>query len=452
MWEELLCFGYVAGQKTPFKNVKRLLAGHYLIWEPGGTRISRWWNLSERIKKTRDHLPENPAEWFREAFDKSVNYRRISDVPVGVLLSGGLDSTSVAASLASQTSSPVSSFTVRFEETKYDESKIAKGVAQKYGIQYHDLYVDPKDLLNQLKEASWINDEPILHASTPHLLAVSRYAKSRVSVLLSGEGSDEILGGYDRHLVLNPPGLLHAARFIPSFAGRLSHRLKKLKRFSTLPDTRRVPLYNSCEIFPDDLTAVNFETENNFVYREQVFSEAADLYPKDLFRQSLYYDQHTFLASILDRNDRMTMGASIECRVPFLDSHLMEVAGALPTSALFDYREGKYLLRKAIGNRLPQEVLQHKKWGFGVPWSKYLRTQPELRNRLRETSSSGAPSPVSHKITKKMIDEFLAGSDRHEKLVQRLFMISVWYETYTRKLKEITQPDEQERTFSALKA
>lgn len=450
MWEELLCFGYVAGQNTPFKNMKRLLAGHYLVWDPNGIHISRWWNLSNRIQNARCKLPGNPVDWFRETFDKSVNDRRISDVPVGVLLSGGLDSTSIAASLAAKKSSPISSFTVRFEESKYDETGIAKIVARKYGLEYHDLYLDPKNLSDSLIEASWINDEPMLHASTPHLLAISKYAKSHATVLLSGEGSDEILGGYDRHLILNPPGALQAARFLPSAAGKISYRLNKLMRFSGLPDLQRVPLYNSCEIFPEELSAVGFESKDHFPYREKIFKEAADLYPKDLFRQSLYYDQHTFLGSILDRNDRMTMGASIECRVPFLDSHLMEVVGALPTSALFDYREGKHLLRKAVGNRLPKEVLHHKKWGFGVPWTKYLRTQPELRNRLLEISSSDTPLPVCPKSMKSLIENFLAGNNRNEKLIQRLFMVSVWHDTYTEKLKKISQLPQQEQRITSL--
>jgi len=434
MWEELLCFGYTAGERTPFKGVKRLPAGHYLFWDKDRTTVTRWWNLSERARKLRDRIPKDPVEWLRDTFDRSVKYRLISDVPVGVLLSGGLDSTSVAASIAELTNAgKLSSFTVRFAEDGYDESAIARGSAEKWGLDYHDLYVDPKDLLPKLRQASWINDEPLLHASTPHLLAISEYAKPRVTVLLSGEGSDEILGGYDRHLIMNPPFMMRAAKYLPAQAGRLSHKIKKLQRFSSLKKIEDVPLYNSCEIFPRELASIGAKDRGQFPEREKIAAEARALYPGDYFRQSLYYDQHTFLGSILDRNDRMTMGASIECRVPFLDSHLMETAAAMPTSTLFSFKEGKHLLRKAVGDRLPQAVLRHKKWGFGVPWPKYLRSQPALMERLLEVPRlepvrsilSADPKSVSS-----MIEAFLKGETRHEKIIYRLFMISIWYEEY----------------------
>src|SRR5262249_46654727 len=117
--EELLCFRYVAGERTPYSNVKRLLPGHYLLWRDGKTQIRRWWNLSERARNKQDRFPRNVEEWFLETFNSAVDLRRISDVPVGVLLSGGLDSSSVAASLSLQGGSGLASFTVRFAEREY---------------------------------------------------------------------------------------------------------------------------------------------------------------------------------------------------------------------------------------------------------------------------------------------------------------------------------------------
>lgn len=442
MWEELLCFGYVSGERTPFEGVKRLLAGHYLMWQGGETRITRWWNLSERSNALQTEIPKDISGWFRQAFDKSVNYRRISDVPVGILLSGGLDSTSVAASLSSQIESKISSFTVRFPERGYDESEIAKVVAKKWGIRYHDLHLRPKDLLRKVEQSSWFNDEPLLHASTPHLLAISEFAKPQVTVLLSGEGSDEILGGYDRYHLLSYPGLLAAAKFLPQFTTGISYRLKKLKTFSGLGDLERVVFYNSCEIYPNELAALGAAPGKEIPFREKILKEARTAYPGDLFRQSMYYDQHTFLQSILDRNDRMTMGASIECRVPFLDSKLMEMAGALKTSTLFAHQQGKHVLRQAMGNRLPEAVLRHKKWGFGVPWSQYLRTEPSVRQRLRESLDQdpfGGEIPIDKKMIRETVDNFLKGDTRHEKLVCRVFMVSVWHDVYVRKVPALTK-------------
>jgi asparagine synthase (glutamine-hydrolysing) len=131
-WEELLCFRYVAGEQTPFVGVKRLLPGHYLLWRDGKVQERRWWNLAERAQLLRDSLPREAADWFRETFDSSVRLRRISDVPVGLLLSGGLDSSSVAASMATEAHAGVNSFTVRFAETEYDEGPLAQQVADRW--------------------------------------------------------------------------------------------------------------------------------------------------------------------------------------------------------------------------------------------------------------------------------------------------------------------------------
>lgn len=435
MWEELLCFGYVSGERTPFRNVKRLLAGHYLIWREGNSQIKRWWNLSERAREIRSRLPKDPVSWFKEAFDRSVRYRRISDVPVGILLSGGLDSSSVAASLALQSDSPVSSFTVRFTEKGYNESEIARGVAKKYNFRYYDFLLDPQALFSHISEASWINDEPLLHASTPHLLALSRFSKSKVTVLLSGEGSDEILGGYDRYHLLHHRALF-AAKWLPNGLDSFSHRLKKLKRFSGLSETAQIILCNSSEIFPSELPAIGMIPQADLTFRRRVLAEAQNLYPHELSRQAMYYDQHTFLGSILDRNDRMTMGASIECRVPFLDSKIMEITAALPTSDLFAFGQGKRLLRKSLGHRLPQEVLRHKKWGFDVPWTRYLRMESLLRNYLIEIphrEPARTVMPIEPRRLQAIIVNFLKGDNRHEKLIRRFLMVSIWYETYKNK-------------------
>src|SRR5206468_5082133 len=131
-------------------------------------------------------------------------------------------------------------------------------------------------------------------------------------------------------------------------------------------------------VLPDNIRDLGFSAAVRFPYREQVLTDAQSLYPQDLARQAMYSDQHTFLCSILDRNDRMTMGGSIECRVPFLDYRLVEMLAALPSSVLFMGRRSKGLLRASVGSRLPPRVLRHRKWGFGVPWKQYLRQVEEL--------------------------------------------------------------------------
>ena len=291
--------------------------------------------LAEKVQETSNEMPGNVIDWFRELFDDAVNIRRISDVPVGVLLSGGMDSSSVSASLSMQAETQVSSFTVRFKETGYDEGPFAQQVASRWGLDYHELFVSENDILNYLGEVSFLNDEPLVHGNDLHLWMISKYAKSRVTVLLSGEGADETLGGYVRYQPLKYPLLLKTGRYIlPTLnkASLLNGRWRKLGRFLSLDLLDDFVQFNSCDVLPVDLNLLGFLPQANFPYRKQIFGIAKMLYPGEPVRQVMYYDQHTFLCSILDRNDRMTMGASIECRVPFLDYRLVEGLAALPSS------------------------------------------------------------------------------------------------------------------------
>jgi asparagine synthase (glutamine-hydrolysing) len=438
-WEELLCFRYVAGERTPFVGVRRLLPGHYLIWKDGEYQIRSWWRLSERVQALRAAAPADAVDWLRQTVDDAVGIRRISDVPVGVLLSGGLDSSSVAASLASQAGSGVASFTVRFPDPEYDEGPVAVDVANRWRMAYHELVVPPGELLERLSEASWFNDEPIAHASDLHLLAISRYAKPRVTVLLSGEGGDELLGGYVRYQPLRYPRLLAAAsHVVPAIisALRLSGRAAKLGRFLSLGPVEEFVLFNSCDVLPPDLVALGVRPQGRFEFRERVLADARKLYPQEPMRQAMYSDQHTFLCSLLDRNDRMTMGASIECRPPFLDYRLVEMLAALPSAVLLDGRDSKPLLRRAHGNRLPRSVRRHRKWGFGVPWTKYLREIPQFREIVKALPDLEPirDGPFDRVALADVTRRFLLGEPYFEAHVRRLVIIAVWHQVFFGRL------------------
>jgi asparagine synthase (glutamine-hydrolysing) len=435
VWEELLCFRYVAGARTPFRGVQRLLPGHYMIWQAGQGRLHRWWHLGQRIEDLRAGRPDDGRSWFRATYDDAVNRRRISDVPVGVLLSGGLDSSSVAASLALQAGSGVASFTVRFDEPDFDEGPLARQLADQWGLEYHELKVSHAEILPHLREASYLNDEPLAHGNDLYLLAISRYARPRVTVLLSGEGADETQGGYVRYRPLRFPRSLALGRWLvpPRLAaGHLRGRLQKLVRFLQLGSVDRFVLFNAADVLPADLARLGCPPTGEFPYREQVLQEAQTVYPGAPLRQLMYLDQHTFLCSLLDRNDRMTMGASIECRVPFLDYRLAEGLGALPTAELVSPTRGKRLLRRAVGDRLPRAILQGRKWGFGVPWRRYLRETPELRH-LVESLANVEPirsGPFERAALRSLSAEFLRGCDQHEALIKQLLMVAVWHQAY----------------------
>ena len=437
-WEELLCFRYVAGERTPLRGIRRLLPGHYLRWQNGRVQIQRWWNLSERARLLRGVMPEDPVEWLRQTFDDAVDLRRICDVPVGVLLSGGLDSSCVAAALGAQNVKDAASFTVRFKEAFYDESPLARAIAKKSGLEYHDLIVDENELLDLVHKCSWLNDEPLAHANDPHLFAISRYAKPRVTVLLSGEGADELMGGYVRYRPLRYLQLLHAARplvglmsrVIPAgVAGTLSSRIHKLHRMLDLGGQTEFVMFDACDVLPSELQEIGFEGRDDFTARRQILAEASGLYPGEPMRQAMYLDQHTFLTSILDRNDRTTMGASIECRVPFLDYRIVEGIASLPSSVLLRGRKSKSLLRAAFSHRLPPEILGHRKWGFAVPWHKYFRERPEFKAIISAlpTTKPIVDGPFDRAKLTRVVEDYLKGDIRYQALVRQLFFVAVWH-------------------------
>lgn len=418
-----------------------------MIWQEGKISLYRWWNLSERARERREALPRDLSGWYQEAFDDSVKLRRISDVPIGVLLSGGLDSSTVAAALALQTSEPPKSFTVSFSEDGYDESPLARDVATQWRLDYHERRVASDELFTLVQEASWLNDEPLVHGNDAHMLAIAQYAKPRVTVLLSGEGADETLGGYVRYRPLHylryyslahlPARVLREPLLNLS---RSNRRLNKLIRFLSLSNPENFVLFNACDVLPGDFPIRKpLSEQEGWTYRHKVFAEASELYPRDSLRQAMYLDQHTFICSLFDRNDRMTMGASIECRVPFLDYRIVETVAAAPTDRLISRAHNKHLLRVSLGERLPESVRTHAKWGFGVPWNKYLREVDPFPDIVRQLPGSELieHSPLDRSWLSNAIAGFFKGSNRNAILLRQLVMINIWYDTYRDRLSSL---------------
>jgi len=433
-WEELLCFRFTAGERTPLAGISRLLPGHWLLWRDGQERTRRWWDLGAAIASQRDARVANEA-WFTRTFDEAVALRRISDVPVGVLLSGGVDSGSVAASLALQTQEHTATFTVRFDGEGYDESDIAHEVARQFELEYHDLAVPVDGLLDDLRHASVLRDEPLAHVNEVHLWRLSELAKPFVTVLLSGEGADETLGGYVRyHPLRQLDALREAAPAVTAASHALSgnRRMRKMARFLDLADADGLVLFNACDVLPNELRLLGMAPADEFPARRAYLAEGRAAHPCEPVRQAMFLDLHTFLCSLLDRNDRMTMGASIECREPFLDPRLVESLAAAPTHMLFSGWRGKVMLRRTMHDRLPARVLRHRKWGFGVPWSAYFRRSRELRRLIGmlpalEPIRSG---PFQRQRVRALVDAFLAGDDTNEALIFQLAMIAIWYDAY----------------------
>ena len=438
--EEYIFNRFVAGENTLYENVKKVLPGHTMIIEESGKiTIQKWWDLKNEIQQ--HSKISNPVEWFRDTFDDSLKLRMVSDVPVGVLLSGGLDSSSILASLHHQQYKDIQTFNIGFKEQEHDESHLAKMLTEKLHYGFHTLQLENQKLHDNLIAATYFQDEPLMHLSEPHLLGISQVAKPSVKVLLSGEGADELMGGYVRYKALQFPTLLHSIATLGSidlFAKK--PRYEKLLRYAQIKNNQDLILFNGCNVYPDDILltyGIGKAPDND--YRKQIYKDAKSLYPDNLRRQALYFDQHTYLCSLLDRNDRCTMGASIECREPFLDQRLIAGLGSLEDKWLFKGKKGKFILKSAMEQRLPDEILKFRKVGLSTPWGDYITKSPAFKDELESFSNSEIfRMPFFENISsKKLIHSLERGDANAISYIMPLFMMHIWMKNYVSQFSSV---------------
>ncbi|ELY1977905.1 asparagine synthase (glutamine-hydrolyzing) [Flavobacterium psychrophilum] len=434
--EEYFFNRFVAGENTLYNHVNKILPGHYMtIYENGNSKTTKWWNLKEEIQN--HETIANPKKWFEETFFESVRLRMVSDVPVGVLLSGGLDSGSILSSLYHQDYKNIQTFNIGFSEEKHNESYLAKNITEEYNYEYNSMKVEGDLLYDSLLESSYFQDEPLMHLNEPHLLAVSKLANAKVKVLLSGEGADELMGGYVRYKALRRPTLLKAISYLSNFNFLNNNpRFNKLLRYSKITNNSDLVLFNSTSIYPNDIHEFYGEKKEPInEYRYQLLNEAKELYPNSLQRQALYFDQHTYMCSLLDRNDRCTMGASIECREPFLDQRLVAGLGTLDDNWLFSGKKGKYILKNTMQDKLPQDILNFKKIGLSVPWENQLLSNDKFKEELRNFAKSEIFSmPFLENLNgKKIVEQIEKGDKKIIPYIMPLFMLHIWQKKYFQK-------------------
>ena len=435
--KELLLSKYVAGRQTVYKDIYRLLPGHCIkISNTKKISISRWWDLPKIIHKNRSNPIKNPIKWFRETLISSTKYRTISDVPVGVMLSGGLDSSSIAYALSQiDLSNKLNSFNVAFKDKKYDESLLAKEVSEKFNLSFNKIYLEGKSLDKALLDAAYLYDEPLVHHNDPQMLDLSRFAKKKVTVLLSGEGGDELLGGYYRYKPLKYFRFLKFFSLVFSFLKKLPsdgiiNRFEKLERYLNLKTIDDAVLCNAFDIYPDDLKKFGYAGPfNQSKYRLELLEEAKSIFPNNPSRQCMYLDMFIHMASVLDRNDKMTMGASIECRVPFLDHRIIENTLSMESCLFNKGKKGKYLLVQSVGKNLPDSVVNFRKLGFSVPWETIFKKSSLFREFYNNDLKNNLLVQTNNLDISIIKKEFESGSQTARYLIRRLFMFTIWQKT-----------------------
>jgi len=385
-----------SGDETLFAGVRRLPPGHTLEWEQGVTRIIPYWTLHWQGGVAAGPITaaqeRRLVDEFRERFTEAVRIRLMADVPLGMFLSGGIDSAAITATMAGLIDAPVRTFSVAFAEREANELHYARLVAQRFATEHHEVVVSPESFWEALPSLVWHEDEPLAHPSSIPLHFVSRLAAEHVKVVLTGEGSDETLAGYNRYRVTVFNAKLAAlyGRLTPGFAQSfLRDGIHALPSASRL----RQRLERTFLARGHDLDALYFD---NFA----VFSRAAQarlLTPSlrqalaatdpyaayhavlaetdapSLLEQLLHADTRTYLHELLMKQDQMSMAASIESRVPFLDHPLVEWVARLPRTMKLRGTTTKWILREAMRGVLPDPILSRGKMGFPVPVGGWLR-------------------------------------------------------------------------------
>ena len=434
-----------SGDDTLFCGVKRLPAGHTLVWRDGAIDIARYWDLSFKpdAALARSSDADLTAE-YSHRFEEAVRLRLMADVPLGMFLSGGIDSAAITAVMSGMVDGPIKTFSVAFAEREANELRYARIVSERFRTDHHEITVTPDDFWDALPTLIWHEDEPIAHPSSVALNFVSRLAAEHVKVVLTGEGSDETLAGYNRYRVtianmqlgnawesVVPAPVRSALRSAIGEAGSAGVRGKLARTFLARPANLDAMYFDNFAVFaPHRLDALFTPAARASVSGVDAYAAyhralAASDSPT-LLGKLLYTDIKTYLQELLMKQDQMSMAASIESRVPFLDHPLVEFTGRMPERMKLRGMTTKWILRSAMAGRLPAEILSRRKMGFPVPVGTWFRGA--WRHLLEEfvlserARSRGLLEPAQ---VRRIVDGHVAGENHTERL-WALLTFEIW--------------------------
>jgi asparagine synthase (glutamine-hydrolysing) len=442
---EYLAFGYITGAQTMFAGIRKLMPGHTLeLTEQGEPRIERYWDLTAEVDQE-----QRPREYYvkayRELLEGAVSSHLMSDVPVGVFLSGGLDSSAVAALTKKTRGDRIQTFSVGYGEEAFSELGYAREVAEHIQSEHHEVRLSREEFFNSLPRLIWHEDEPIVWPSSVALYFVARLAREKVTVVLTGEGSDETLAGYTRYAwtLLNSrmdrvyrsitPDALRLLVRGGIQAGPLGASLhRKLQHTFLVRDGN-----SWTSFYFDNFFSAFAASERSDLFTPEARAAAGDAYAGsmevwqrsrgDLLHRLLYTDINSYLIELLMKQDQMSMAASIESRVPFLDHVLVEFTATIPVQYFIEGMAGKFILKQAVEDLLPKPIVYRKKMGFPTPWDYWLAGPQldDLEHMLLEPRSTER-GLFRREIVKRIFAEHRAKARDHGNRIWRLINLEIW--------------------------
>jgi asparagine synthase (glutamine-hydrolysing) len=443
---EYLAFGYLSGEHTMYAGIRKLMPGHTLsVDESGQLQIRQYWDLT--INEDDGSRPAaSYVSQYREQLEQCVASHLMSDVPLGVFLSGGLDSSAIAALTTKIRKEPIETFSVGYGEEAFSELPYARSVAEHLRSKHHEVHLSRDEFFQALPRMIWHEDEPVVWPSSVSLYFVARLARERVTVVLTGEGSDETLGGYTRYAwtLLNTrmdrvyrsmtPGSMRRMLRERLVASPLSGALKrKLEHTFLGRDGASWPSF-----YFDNFYSAFSAAEQEGLLTPEAAAAANDAYAAsmyqwekssgDLLHRLLYTDIKTYLVELLMKQDQMSMAASVESRVPFLDHELVEFTARIPAKHSIDGMAGKSILKAAVKDLLPSSIVYRKKMGFPTPWAYWLEgaSIDHIQEQLTEprTLERGLFRPEA---INRIIAEHRAGYRDHGNRIWRLLNLELWF-------------------------
>ena len=456
---EYLAFGYITGPETMYAGIRKLMPGHTLeLAERGQPKIRRYWDLVvpvDEISRGHDYYVGK----YREMLEFAVKSHLMSDVPLGVFLSGGIDSSAVAALTAKIRGDQIQTFAVGYGEEEFSELAYARQVAAHIRSDHHEVRLSREEFFDALPRLIWHEDEPIVWPSSVSLYFVARLARERVTVVLTGEGSDETLAGYTRYawtlLNLKMDGTYRALtpRFLRQWLRKgiaispLTAALhRKLEHTFLMRDGASWPSFYfdnfysafSADEFHQLLTPEALESAGHAYHGSM---QAWEHCSGDLLHRLLYTDINSYLIELLMKQDQMSMAASIESRVPFLDHPLVEFSARIPAEQQIKGMAGKFILKEAVADVLPHDIIYRKKMGFPTPWAYWLAggQLDQIETLLTEPRSALRGLFRADAISR-IFAEHRAGRRDHGNRIWRLLNLEWWQRVCLEGDPESTSP------------
>ena len=448
---EFLAFGYLAGTGTFFKGIRKLAPGHTAVLEQNGKlRIHQYWDPPQADHAFGSWPESYYVDGYRDLLKQAVQSHLMSDVPLGVFLSGGIDSSAIAALMTDVRQAPIETFSVGYSEPAHNELPYAQLMAEHLHSRHHEVRISRKDFFDALPKLIWHEDEPLVWPSSVSLYFVAKLAQEHVKVVLTGEGSDETLAGYTRY-----PFTLWNARLDRGYRRAVPNGMRRLLRSAMagpgwLPSKLKRKLHHTflardgaswAAFYFDNFYAAFSEAEQASLLTDEMrpkrgkaYADVLNFWEKSsgaLLDRLLYTDIKTYLVELCMKQDQMSMAASVESRVPFLDHVLVEFALRIPAALKTRGLSGKRILHAAMKGLLPDAILNRRKMGFPTPFSDWLSgPQVDFVEELLLEERSLSRGLFKPERLRQLFSQHRTSYSDHSDKLWRLLNLELWHRVF----------------------